>query len=313
MYNSTTKELTKLVLLTWVLAIALPAWPEGRLVIPRSVQADGGYVSTQLLVKPCLDVNALNDTPDESALKDAAEARKALPPGTCDDPSLIEKLFKARFLQRASIVMVNDPWNLDAKIAAHNRAISQCENTRCLNRELDVVISTLSPVYLSAWPSWPKGKGLCATDPVEITIAKGLFPLDSDIRKKFTDSCGGKAMNAQICHGPHGKLLFVSCTMEGNQVNAPEWLYRVRNTKFKPLLAIDDGPFGVLEGFCNGMPDLVTSARINMGEYQKTYYRYDGEQYQSAYAYTVLYVGTDDNGNDMGIAESEPGGKVACR
>lgn len=101
--------------------------------------------------------------------------------------------------------------------------------------------------------------------------------------------------------------------MSGNQVNAPEWLYRITNAKLEPLLAIDDGPSSVLTTSCNGMPDLMTAARVSMGEHCRTYYRYDGRQYQSVYAYTEMGVGTDDNGNDLAIAQDGQTTKVVCR
>ena len=44
-----------------------------------------------------------------------------------------------------------------------------------------------------------------------------------------------------------------------------------------------------------------------------TYYRYDGTQYQSVYAYTAMGVGTDGNGNDLAIAQDRQLTRVACR
>ncbi len=61
------------------------------------------------------------------------------------------------------------------------------------------------------------------------------------------------------------------------------------------------------------MPDLMTSARVSMGEHYLNYYRYDGAQYQSVYAYSATYVGTDGNGNDLAIAQGGPRARVVCR
>lgn len=303
-------RILNLMLLTLVLAALPLSLAEGKRVLPRSEQADGGYVSTQLLLKPCLDVLALIGQPDAELQKTATEARQTLPPGTCDNPALVEKLFQARFLQYASLTMVRDPWNLDAQITAQNQTISRCPDTRCLARGLDAVIAALSPVYLDAQPAWPQGKGLCATDPVAST----LKPFSKAIRKTFATECGAESIAAQTCHGPHGKMVFVGCQMQGNQVNAPEWLFRERRNGLEQMLAINNGPFGVLESTCNGMPDLMTSARISMGEHWHTYYRYDGKQYQSVYAYTEIGVGTDDNGNDLVIApDGAVDTPVVCR
>ncbi|KVO25516.1 hypothetical protein WK60_28075 [Burkholderia ubonensis] len=302
-----------IMLLACALAVASQAHAGGPRVIPRSAQVDGGYVSTQLLLKPCLDVRALYDNPDDSQMKDVAAARNVLPPGTCDSPVLVEKVFTARFLQYASLAAVNDPWNLDVKIEAQNRAMDRCKNMRCLDRELDAVIRALSPLYLGVNRGWPRGKGLCASEPADAPVAAALAPLGARARKGLASECGGEALTAQTCKGQHGKLLFVSCETSGNQVNAPAWIYRARHGRYDSLLDVDDGPVGVLESSCNGMPDLMTSSRTSMGEYQNTYYRYDGRAYRSAYSYTGMGVGTDDNGNDLAIAQGGPDAKVVCR
>ncbi|WP_431824160.1 hypothetical protein [Burkholderia sp. F1] len=300
-------------LLACALAVASPAHAEGPRVIPRSGQVEGSYVSTQLRLEPCLDVRTLSDPPDDDLLTDAAAARNALPPGTCDKPALREKVFAARFLQYASLAVVSDPWNLAPKLAAQNRAIGRCKDVRCLDRALDAVIAALSPVYLNAHPAWPRGKGLCASEPADAPVAAALAPLDARARKALAGECGGEALTAQTCEGPHGKLLFVSCETSGNQVNAPAWIYRARHGRYDALLAVDDGPVDVLESTCNGMPDLMTSSRTSMAEHQNTYYRYDGRAYRSVYSYTGMSVGNDDNGNGLSIAIGEPGPQVVCR
>lgn len=304
---------SKLAVFVWVAAIASPALAEGERVIPRSEQANGGYGSTQLLLKPCLDIRTQVSEPDDNLLRDVVKAREVLPPGICDNPARVEKLFKARFLQYASLTMVNDPWNFDTKIAAQNQAIGQCKDTQCVERELDAVITALSPIYLGAHPAWPRGTGLCTTAPVDVPVAKALAPLNASIRKELVERCGEQTLTTQTCSGPRGKFLFGTCEMVGNQVNASEWLYRIRNGKYEPLLAIDDGPSGVLESTCNGMPDLLAVARVSMGEHQHTYYRFDGKAYQSAYSYTAIGVGTDGNGNDLEVGQGGPDTKVVCR
>ncbi|WP_208630865.1 hypothetical protein [Ralstonia insidiosa] len=293
--------------------MASPTLAEGERVIPRGEQANGGYVSTQLLLKPCLDIRTQVSEPDDNLLRDVVKAREVLPAGICDNPALVEGLFKARFLQYASLTMVSDPWNFDTKIAAQNQAIEQCKDTQCVERELDAGIDPLSPIYLGAHPAWPRGTGLCTTAPVDVPVAKALASLNASVRKELVKRCGEQALITQTCSGPHGKFLFGACEMVGNQVNASEWLYRIRNGKYEPLLAIDDGPSGVLESTCNGMPDLLAMARVSMGEHQHTYYRYDGKAYQPVYSYTAIGVGTDGNGNDLEVGQGGPDTKVVCR
>lgn len=307
----------KLFVLVCAMAAASPAWADGKLLIPRSANVEGAYLSTQLLLEPCMSDRALAAiTDDPSARKDAEAARKALPPGTCDDPALVEKLFKARFLEYATLDVVNDPWNFHKTIAAQDKAIDACKDTHCLDHALDAVIGALSPVYLRAHPRWPSGKGLCTADAVDTSVTSVMARLGSAAHKAIASECGDEAMTARSCNGSHGRMLFVSCAMEGNQVNAPQWLYHAdkENGGLQPMLTVEDGPVGVMESTCNGMPDLLTSARESMAEHEMTYYRYDGKQYRSVYAFTAMGIGADDNGNDLEIAvDGKPDARVVCR
>ncbi|CAJ0799826.1 hypothetical protein LMG19083_03355 [Ralstonia psammae] len=306
-------EMLRYALAAYAFATAFPAFADGPLTLPRSEQATGGYLSTALLLKPCLDIREWSPEPDDTLLKQVADARKGLPPETCDSPALVEKLFKARFLQYASIAAVADPWNLGAKVAAQNEVIGRCHDTQCLDRELDAVIAALSPLYLNSRPEWPSGPGLCTSKIVEVAATKVRALLGAKVQKDMVDACAPESLSIQTCQGAQGRLVFAGCTMSGNQVNAPEWLYRIRNAKLESLLDIDDGPSGVLKTTCNGMPDLMTAARVSMGEHYVTYYRYDGARYQSVYAYTAMGVGTDDNGNDLAIAQGGQATRVVCR
>ena len=178
-----------------VAAMALPAWAEGPLTIPRSEQATGGYLSTALLLKPCLDIREWSPEPSDALLKQVAEARKGLPPETCDSPALVEKLFKARFLHYASIAVVNDPWNLDAKIRAQDDAMGRCKSTQCLDRELDAAITALSRVYLNSHPEWPNGTGLCMSKAVDVPANKVSTLLGAKVQKGIVDKCAPESFS----------------------------------------------------------------------------------------------------------------------
>lgn len=300
-------------LLACTFSLASSVWAEGKRVMPASVQVEGGYLSSQLLLKPCVDVAALGFAADDSAHRDAAAARKALPAGTCEDAVLVEKLFKARLLQYGSIALVDAPWALAERLERQNRAISRCQDRQCLARELDAVIAQLSPLYFGASRAWPRGKGLCATEVLAMPTNKALAVLGEGPGQQITAACGEEGVVASNCRGPHGRLLFLSCGMSGNQVNASQWLYRVGKAQPEPLFAVEDGPLGVLETSCNGMPDLMTSARVSAGEHNDTFYRYDGKAYQQVYSYISTFVGIDANGNDLSIAQAGALAKVACR
>lgn len=302
-----------MMLLACALALAAPAWADGKRLIPHSEQATGGYLSSQLLLKPCADIDALGFADDETAQRSAVEARQALPAGTCEDGALVEKLFKARFLQHATLAVVYTPWQLDEQIARQQRAIGRCRDTQCLARELDRVIAVLAPLYLGARRQWPSGKGLCSADPRETPASKALALLGADAARAISATCAESEVNAQTCRGPQGPLLLVSCGLSGNQVNSDQWLFLARKTPPEPLLAVEDGPVAVLTTTCNGLPDLMTQARVSAGEQYLSYYRYDGQAYRQVYAQSNEFVGNDANGNDLMIAQGRAEARVVCR
>lgn len=269
---------------------------------PSSIAQNAGYTSTALLLNPCLKGQAIAHREDTDIRQQFIGARNALPPDTCSNPVLVEKIFRVRFLQYALLTLVNDPWNFDTKIGAQDQAFSQCRDTHCLERELDSTINTLAPLYLNAPdPKWPGGT-LCSTEPIEVLSSV----LTKMARKEITTECGGVDSGStaiSACNSSHGKLVFAICRMKGNQVNAPQWLFREKKAGKKLLLYTSDGPFGVLESVCNGMPVLLTTARMNAGEHSYTYYRFDGSRYQPVYGYTAMSIGNGDDGYDFFIAQ----------
>ena len=118
--------------------------------IPSIDQIAPPYLSTTLLINPCLDISLSGfDDSDDDTIKMVDEAKAAYPANTCNNPKLVNKLFKARFLQYSTITLVDDPWNLDIEIVEQNKLISQCKDTTCLDKVLDTIISQLYPRYIS--------------------------------------------------------------------------------------------------------------------------------------------------------------------
>lgn len=276
---------------------------QGLRIIPSSsIAQDSGYTSTALLLNPCLNPQAIAYSVDKDIRQQFTEARNSLPPETCSNPVIVEKIFRARFLQYASLALAKDPWNLDVMITAREQAFSDCRDTRCLEHELDSTIDELVPLYLnSPDPKWPSGR-LCSTEPIKALPAV----LTTKAQEEITNECGGvdsESAAISTCNDPHGKQVFAICRMQGNQVNAPQWLFREKKAGKKLLLYTNDGPFGVLETICNGMPDVLTTVRINAGEHSRTYYRFDGSRYQPVYEYTAISVGSGDKGDSFSIAQ----------
>lgn len=277
-----------------------------RVIPPSNIAEEVG-----LRLNPCLDAHVLYGSDvDADTLQQFTDARNSLPPGACSDPLLVEKIFRVRFLRYALIALIHDPWNLEKKIAIQEQAINQCQDVRCFEHELNSAIAALIPLYLNAPdPKWPSGS-LCSTKPAKALLSA----LTRKAREEIAYGCGGVGPESVVissCNDSHGKLVSAGCTMQGNQVNTPEWLFREKKAEKKLLLYTDNGPLGTLQTTCNGMPDLLTIARINAGARYHTYYRFDGSIYQSVYGYTLMSVG---NGN-FPIAWDGGGiqNTVACR
>ena len=303
-------------------------------VIPRIDEVDPDYLSTALLINPCLDISQFGfNNKNEDIIRMVDEAKEAYPANTCNNPALANKLFKARFLQYSTITLVNDPWNLDVEIVKQNKLISQCKNTACLNKVLDSIISQLYPLYMSIPIDRPptsdrlcSGKVDLASDKkMDLAIKKLVTSLSSD------DKCGSEDLSAfgtysydedkskpytnvifDVCKSNVGDLFIAECKVFGNQANTDTWIYLLKpNTEPKLLFNSYNGPYYPLDSTCNGMPDFMTSGRYSMGESQIVYYRYNGQQYEAAYSYMEVGIGSDDN--DMVIADLIEKKEIICK
>ena len=307
-------------------------------VIPRIDEVDPGYLSTTLLINPCLDISltdsGFNDK-DDNIIRMVDEAKAAYPANTCNNPALANKLFKARFLQYSTITLVNDPWNLDVEIVKQNKLISQCKNTACLNKVLDTIISQLYPLYMSIPIDPPPTSDRLCGDEIDLANDKKM---DSVIKKLVANlstdnNCGSKDFSDfgdnpsdedkskpytnvlfDVCKSNIGDLFIADCKMFGNQVNTETWFYLLKpNAEPKLLFNSHNGPYYPLDSTCNGMPDFMTSGRYSMGESQIVYYRYNGQQYEAAYSYMEVGIGRDDNGNGMVIADLIEKKEIICK
>ena len=302
--------------------------------IPSIDQIAPPYLSTTLLINPCLDISlsGFNDK-DDNIISTVDEAKAVYPVNTCNNSALANKLFKARFLQYSTITLVNDPWNLDVEIVKQNKLISQCKNTACLNKVLDTIISQLYPLYMSIPTDPPptsdrlcSGKVDLASDKkMDLAIKKLVTSLSSD------DNCGSEDLSAfgtysydedkskpytnvlfDVCKSNVGDLFMAECKMFGNQVNTQTWFYLLKpNAEPKLLFNSHNGPYYPLDSTCNGMPDFMTSGRYSMGESQIVYYRYNGEQYEAAYSYMEVGISSDDN--NMVIADLIEKKEIICK
>ena len=322
-----------------LLIIVFPAYAQQikqERAIPRIDQLSPPYLSTALLINPCLDISSLEISGSNDYIYTTSmsnEAKAAYPANTCNNPALANKLFKARFLQYSTITLVDDPWNLDVEIVEQNKLISQCKDTACLDKVLDSIISQLYPRYIRIPPEFETtNDNLCsgeidlANDKKMDLIIKKLVanlstddncgsedfsdyednPIDEDKSKPYTN------VLFDVCKSNVGDLFMAECKMFGNQVNTQTWFYLLKsNTEPKLLFSSHNGPYYPLDSTCNGMPDFFTSGRYSMGESQIVYYRYDGQQYEAAYSYMEVGIGSDDN--DMVIADLIEKKEIICK
>ena len=322
-----------------LLIIVFPAYAQQikqERAIPRIDQIAPPYLSTTLLINPCLDISLSGfDDSDDDTIKMVDEAKAAYPANTCNNPALANKLFKARFLQYSTITLVDDPWNLDIKIVEQNKLISQCKDTACLNKALDAIISQLYPLYISIPIDRPPTSGrlcsgkvdLASDKKMDLVIKKLVASLSTD------DNCGSKDFSDygdnpidedkskpytnvlfDVCKSNVGDLFIAECKMFGNQVDADTWIYLL-NTNSEPKLLFNSntGPDYILDSTCNGMPDFVTSARYSSVEHKIVYYRYNGQQYEAAYSYSDVHLSRDDKGNSTSIADLIEKKEIICK
>ena len=301
-----------------LLIIVFPAYTQQikqERTIPSIDQIAPPYLSTTLLINPCLDISLSGfDDSDDDTIKMVDEAKAAYPANTCNNPALANKLFKARFLQYSTITLVDDPWNLDGKIVEQNKLISQCKNTACLDKALNTVINQLYPLYISTRIRSlrpPTSGQLCngkvdlASDKkMDLVIKKLVASLSTD------DKCGSQDFSDygdnsyvedkskpntnvifDICKSNVGDLFIAECKVSGNQVNTEAWIYLLKpDIEPKLLFNSYEGPYYLLDSTCNGMPDLMTRDRYSSEEHHIVYYRYNGQQYEATYGYNALYI-----------------------
>ena len=327
----------KIFYLLSLLIIIFPAYTQQikqERTILRIDQIAPPYLSTTLLINPCLDISLSGfDDSDDDTIKMVDEAKAAYPANTCNNPALANKLFKARFLQYSTITLVDDPWNLDVEIVEQNKLISQCKDTACLDKVLDSIISELYPLYISIPIDRPPTSGqlcnskvdLASDKKMDLVIKKLVASLSTD------DNCGSKDFSDygdnpidedkskpytnvlfDVCKSNIGDLFIAECKMFGNQVNTQTWFYLLKpNIEPKLLFNSYNGPYYPLDSTCNGMPDLMTSGRYSSAEHKIVYYRYNGQQYEAAYSYMQVGISSDDN--DMAIADLIEKKEIICK
>ena len=320
-----------------LLIIVFPAYTQQikqERTIPSIDQIAPPYLSTTLLINPCLDISlsGFNDK-DDNIIRMVDEAKAVYPANTCNNSALANKLFKARFLQYSTITLVDDPWNLDVEIVEQNKLISQCKDTTCLDKVLDAIISQLYPRYISIPTKFESASdNLCISKvdlannkKMDLVIKKLVASLSTD------DNCGSEDLSAygsysydedkskpytnvlfDVCKSNVGDLFIAECKMFGNQVNTQTWFYLLKpNIEPKLLFNSYNGPYYPLDSTCNGMPDFFTSGRYSSAEHQIVYYRYNGQQYEAAYSYMEVSISNGDD--NMMIADLIEKKEIICK
>lgn len=254
--------------------------------VPLPSEASYGYLSTALLMDPC-SVEIEDDWQDDDARRAIDEAREWLPEGTCSMPGMRELLFRTRLLQYTLIVESAEPWHVFDMVEAQRQAEALCGNVDCLRQHLMDAEERLQSMFGAAPGKSPRTSWFC--DAPESVASDESRDLPGSIVTMLENQCVD-GFTLQSCNGAP-ELLSATCPMGGISVNAPEWLWRPTATGITELLHSDEGPLLPLSGSCNGLPDVMTSARSNMGESHVTLYRYDGVRYQVVIAYIRESIG----------------------
>ena len=280
------KSCLSILMASYGLALSMNAQADNKPSIPAIGEYSAAYLSTQMLLAPCGDYADQKNPDSQQTL--AAELQ-SYPKGTCSDSRIKELIFKARFLQYASIAATDNTIAIFHIVEAQNHRLASCKNMRCLSVWLADVIGTLEPLYLKSGGSITSS--MCKESSA---IPKAsLLALSRQERAIMDKQCGESGVDMNLCKGERETFLFATCSLDSgsNQVNFPSWVYQLTANRNKLLLSADDGPFDEQQRQCNGLPDLRTSARVNMGEYSVTIYRFDGAKYQSYLSYIDESIG----------------------
>lgn len=246
---------------------------------------------------PCNDTNS----DDQEANSYIKNEWKQLPENTCKHLDLINKIFAAHYLQYNAITVVNDPWNIDLQIKKQNKTLKQCKDIQCLNKELQNIITMFMPAFKN--PTTYNRKRNISKQAVgsQVKCGKDLSNkqqsklLPQSIITAANSACGEDnndnllGFNASICSYKNNKFISTRCNFleNSNEVNEKEQLYKIEKNNFKLIYDDYAVELNYLTSECNGMPDLLFSARRNMGEQDVRYYRYNEFTYKIAYSYIL--------------------------
>lgn len=86
----------------------------------------------------------------------------------------------------------------------------------------------------------------------------------------------------------------------------------MHNARARLVADASDGPLMELGTRCNGLPDLVSSERLNLGEYDTRYWRYNGQRYQVVVAYNAVSAAEDSQGRSWPVVRDVDYRPIAC-
>ncbi|WOD15826.1 hypothetical protein [Paraburkholderia kirstenboschensis] len=283
------------ILVVVLFMIWLPnARPANNLDIPSLSQFSPAYISTQAWLAPCGDYSGETDIETQRMV---AEARRRYPKGACADVAVPSLLFKAVFFQYASIAVVGDPGSLFEIVQAQNAKLASCKNTACLKATLRDVIKKLEPIYLNSKRSAESVHDrICKVrKTIDDRAALRLGPGARSVIASIKQQCSANGALISACSSRHGNFLWADCNIDtrSSQVNSQSWLFRLTSESPVLLLHADDGSFDQTQNWCNGLPELKTEARENMGESDVVIYRFDGKKYRTHFSYILESIGSE--------------------
>lgn len=292
------------------------------LPVPPRQAVSTPYLSTALLLDPCLKSDAWGD--DAQVRKALHDARAPFSRAACTDAAFAKDIFVLRFLQYVGLARANLPMAWFDIVERQDRALAGCRDVACEKRlalrfSADLQGRLDSPVAAPQPVPWgmdvPAADGTCA-DLRAAGCAALIERLGKAAAARLVDACADTAVDFSTRRQGRDDLLVAGCSLDGsNAVNSDEWRYLVHAGVARLLLHVDEGPAELAGGTCNGMPNLVTRARMNMGESDVMYYRYDGARYRSVFGYngTAVSYGSGEDASALVAQYAGRVDRVACR
>ena len=281
--------------------------------LPNRNQVDLPNLPLRLALDPCLDLSRAAEDAEAGELQALQRQQARLPAGTCNNLPLAEQLFQFQLLQNALQSQAPQGFYEYPLAQRRQQTLDACTSMPCLQQALDTMLPIVQE-RLQTRQVLSTRLPLCDRPSTALAMRQ-VWPLlrPADRRTlRQAQHATSTPLHAQQCSGSLGQWLRVTFALSGNQVNAPEWMFRVQKGRATLVADAEDGPLQEQSSRCNGLPDLVSTARINAGEHDTRLWQYNGSRYQVVMGYSTISAIEDRQGHSWPVVRDVDYRPIAC-